>query len=518
MLESFESYHLPPLFAAAALFLISIVFFQFKRSWSLISLILGGVAMGFFMANLDPFLNTWDEQQHALVAKNMLSNPFKPMLYTDPLYDYDRDYWIGNHVWLHKQPLFLWQMAASIKIFGANVLAVRLPSVLMHALIPYFIYRMGKIVANPKSGFIAAFIFALLHFPLELIAGRYATDHNDVAFLFYTTWSIMCLLEYHDTKEKKWLYLMGIAAGCAVLVKWLIGLFVFGLGYLIQLVRNNFKFWKLKDFLYLFIPFTVALIIFLPWQIYIFNAFPLEAATEFSAAAVHFGEVVEGHGGNWSYHFTGGLQLVYGTSVLVPFLLLISIIIGIWKMKELKYKVAFAAGIAFVYGFFSIAATKMAGFTLIVTPLTLICVGMSVDLMINRIANSYKKVASSILIISIIAISFLFLDLNKIGLNHAPGISWENANRQTELDELNVIIDLRDTYSENEKVVVFNANITLAGHVQYMFFTNFVAYPGIPSASKIKTAKEKGYQIVIIDRGNLTDTIIQNSEVEIFSI
>ena len=93
-------------------------------------------------------------------------------------------------------------MAASMKVFGANVIAVRLPSVLMHAFLPYLIYRIGKRVSTPRAGFIAAFIFALLHFPLELVAGRYATDHNDIAFLFYVTWSIMCLVEYHQSKAK----------------------------------------------------------------------------------------------------------------------------------------------------------------------------------------------------------------------------------------------------------------------------------------------------------------------------
>jgi 4-amino-4-deoxy-L-arabinose transferase-like glycosyltransferase len=84
------------------------------------------------MANLDHFLILWDEQYHALVAKNMLKNPFKPTLYPVELLDYDYRNWSANYIWLHKQPLFLWQIALSLKIFGTTELAVRLPSILLH--------------------------------------------------------------------------------------------------------------------------------------------------------------------------------------------------------------------------------------------------------------------------------------------------------------------------------------------------------------------------------------------------
>lgn len=44
-----------------------------------------------YMATLDPFLHTWDEQFHALVARNMMDNPFVPTLRKGQLLPYD--YW-----------------------------------------------------------------------------------------------------------------------------------------------------------------------------------------------------------------------------------------------------------------------------------------------------------------------------------------------------------------------------------------------------------------------------------------
>jgi len=46
-----------------------------------------------FAALLDPFLNLWDERFHALVAKNMINNPLKPMLYADPILAQDYSPW-----------------------------------------------------------------------------------------------------------------------------------------------------------------------------------------------------------------------------------------------------------------------------------------------------------------------------------------------------------------------------------------------------------------------------------------
>src|SRR4051812_1318969 len=88
-----------------------------------------GLALRCYMAGLDPFLHEWDECFHALVARNMMDHPLVPMLRKGQLLPYDYQQWVGNTVWLHKQPLFLWQMALSMKLFGVSEFALRLPSI-----------------------------------------------------------------------------------------------------------------------------------------------------------------------------------------------------------------------------------------------------------------------------------------------------------------------------------------------------------------------------------------------------
>src|SRR5690554_3270454 len=103
MLLSFFSFNqVLPLYPAIGILVLSVLLFHSKKDKSaLITLVCGIVMLGFFMANLDPFLVLWDEQYHALVAKNIVSNPLKPMLYADPVLPYDFADWTKNHIWLH---------------------------------------------------------------------------------------------------------------------------------------------------------------------------------------------------------------------------------------------------------------------------------------------------------------------------------------------------------------------------------------------------------------------------------
>lgn len=74
-------------------------FFIFNREkLSLLLLMVSSFLLRFAMIPVDPFLHSWDERFHALVAKNMISNPFKPMLRLFPILDYDPSAWCCNHV------------------------------------------------------------------------------------------------------------------------------------------------------------------------------------------------------------------------------------------------------------------------------------------------------------------------------------------------------------------------------------------------------------------------------------
>ncbi len=146
----FELYHFLPsssIYLALFSFLFLIVFLYFKNRlnawWGYLFIFIAVVFIGFSFSFIDPFIHPWDEQFHALVAKHMISNPFHPILLEKTACT-DYKNWLSNSTWLHKQPLFMWQMAISMKCFGANFLAVRIPSILLHAFTTLFVFSIAR--------------------------------------------------------------------------------------------------------------------------------------------------------------------------------------------------------------------------------------------------------------------------------------------------------------------------------------------------------------------------------------
>jgi len=145
--DLFIEQYLYLLFGGIFLSIVSVPFFEFRKhkTPALVLLVLGALFIRLFISFMDPFLHGWDEQFHALVAKNLMNDPFKPLLLKDPLLPYSYKNWTENHIWLHKQPLFLWQIALSFKLFGPTEFALRLPSILMSTFVIVFIYKRGAI-------------------------------------------------------------------------------------------------------------------------------------------------------------------------------------------------------------------------------------------------------------------------------------------------------------------------------------------------------------------------------------
>ena len=245
---------------------LKLYFLDDKRELGLICLLVSAFILRMLFATWDPYLHNWDERYHALVAKNMMSDPFKPMLRLDPIFPYKFKAWCCNHVWLHKQPLFMWQMALSMKMFGANEFAVRLPSVLMGTIQVYFIFSIVKIWLKDNAiAFKAAFFSSLVYLPLEMVAGRHALDHNDLSFLFYLTAGIWALCKYMESERKLFAFLIALFIAAAVLIKWLTALLVFG-GWGLYLLQSKFAF---KNYLSLLVCMLLSGALFLPWQLYL---------------------------------------------------------------------------------------------------------------------------------------------------------------------------------------------------------------------------------------------------------
>lgn len=511
---SFEPDHIYLLFTGFAFLAASICSFEIfqKHRTALLFLFIAGLLLCSFVALLDPFLNSWDERFHALVAKNMLRHPLKPTLYETPLLPYNPGIWISNHVWLHKQPLFLWQIALSLKLFGLSEFSVRIPSVLMMSLAPLLIYRTGKHALNVRTGYYAALLFATSFFVHELVTGFPASDHNDIAFIFYITASIWAWTEYQHSHKKYWLVLIGIFSGAAILVKWLTGLLVFS-GWGLSVLADKEKRRLLTSYIAIAVSAACCAAVFVPWQIYISQAFPAESAYEYSLNAKHFSEVVEGHGGDVFYYFDN-LNKVYGEGLLVPFVIIIALVLLYFSIEKKTYRIAFFTYIIFVYGFFTLAATKMTGFCFVVSPLIFLALANLIEKLVVLIRTRLIKkiqVQHFIVIALLLVVSWANLNLHKIAYKHGMYIRPnDNDKRITKVYDACFIRSLKN-YIPSDDYVLFNCKPQT--NISVMFYTNLIAYDTNLSYAVYTELKRRNIKMAVIDNGKPEPFILNDPAV-----
>jgi 4-amino-4-deoxy-L-arabinose transferase-like glycosyltransferase len=485
--ETFISLIIAALPAIAGIFV-----FQRNRKLALFLLLLSAFLIRLLMASLDPFLHEWDEKYHALVAKNMINFPFKPMLRINPILPYDPAAWCCNHIWVHKQPLFLWQMALSMKIFGVNVIAMRLPSVIMGTLMVWLTYDIARFwTKNDKIAFLSGLMVCFSYFQLELISGRLPLEHNDVTFAFYATasiWSFTYFLK--NNFSIKWALVTGVFVGCSILVKWLTGLLIFG-GWGLYILLNYKNEPILKHLGKLGISFLVACAVFIPWQVFILNAYPVESAISYAHNQLHITEVIGTHYGSIWYHLEHIHQLYAGVLILFfP--------VGIFTLlrnKEIDVKLtaAFIAMILVVYFFFSvIVATKMPAFTYMVSSLIIIIVASGIITAIEfimklilkgKFTNRYSGVSAVLLLI------IAFYSLNPMDISAYRSHHNEKRNQ--------IIHNTRIYKSLNNKIpgkyVIFNCKPF--EDVDVRFFTNNNAYNWFPEKKVIDSLLKQGYEL-----------------------
>lgn len=451
---------------------------------------------------------------HALVAKNLSHDFLKPTLYPKEILPYDYKNWVGNYIWVHKQPLFLWQMALSIKIFGVTPFAIRFPSVICYTFATYCVYRIGKNVANSQIGFWAAVFFSVNYFVGELISGAMSTDQNDVVFVSYVTASIWAFTEHILTPEKKrWWVLIGVFVGFAVLTKWLVGLIVY-VGWGTYLLMNFKDSLRVTHWTKMIKSVGIAFIVFLPWQLYIFYKYPQEAYYEYTFNAKHFSVALEGHGGDNWYHYEI-LGKLYG--YVFPLFGLLGLVLLNKHVGEKKMYYSLIVIVFVVYCFFTFAATKMESFTLIVCSIVYVGVGATCKTLFDYLNAEGRKLVKVFYLAVMFIIVTVSINIESFQANHT---NWKKNiffyyNRKTQI-EWKEFCDGIKTKLPNDKYVIFNCpnmqSITL------MFYTDYIGYMGFPTTEQIGQIHALGYKIAIYNDGNLPSNLGINNNYTVLDI
>lgn len=462
---------------------------------------------------MDPFLHSWDEQFHALVAKNLSYDPLSPILINNPLFGFDYKSWVYNHIWLHKQPFFLWLIALSLKLFGYTEIALRTPSIILHVFLAFATYKIGKLSFSKNIGLIAAFLISTAFFPLELVSGFIETDHNDATFLPLLAITFWFWFEYQKSKEIKWSFLIGIFCAFAMLTKWLMGglpLFIWFLTLFINYTR--------KEFLHLALSLSICLILFLPWQIYTYLNFKNEFLHELSLMSKHFNTIIEGHGGDLDFYFNEGFKALYGSGILTPIIIFLGIILFFKYSSNLKHKLFIGLSILFIYTFYTVAKTKMYAFPIIVFPFAMIFIAITINKLFLVIIKFIPNRTIYITIITLLTLvsGIIIANPKRIISNHSNEKSHSNLKRLKELKEKDFIIHIQKEL-KNDKYIIFNCNLSEFGDIPFLFYTNHDAFKIIPTEKQLEDLLKTNNRIAVIDLGELPFYILSNKKVKILN-
>lgn len=451
---------------------------------AILLLLVCGLVLRVYVSS-DFFLHTWDERYHALVAKNFMQHSLKPTLYDNPLLPYDYKNWMANHIWVHKQPLPLWFMAGSMWLFGINEFALRLPSILLTTIGIFLTFFIGKYFFSRKTGFLAAFFYSINGLIIELTAGRVATDHIDIFFLFFIELAVFFSIVLVQKKKLIYTVLLGISMGLAILSKWLPALIVLPIWLLIAYDSGKFK---IKEIIFhSLVSLFVSVLIFLPWQIYIFKSFPLEAQWETSFNLKHFTEVIEDRTGPF-YYFFDKIRVNYGELIYLPLFWFF------WKVtrKQIDYK-SIAICIWFLVPFFifSIAKTKMQAYLLFTAP-ALFMITAEYWYMLSVYKENCKfKWFYNLILILLIALPVRYA-IERIK-------PFEKLDRKPQW-----VVKLKKL---NDKKIENGVLFNYEKPIEAMFYTNLTVYSEIPDKKLINELIAKGFYVIINDNGKIPEDV-----------
>ena len=480
------------LLTVSIVFAIAYRFYQQSRlNYTLIFTVLGGFILRAWCAS-DEFLYAWDECYHALVAKNLAENPLLPLLYKNPILPFDYHQWTLNHVWLHKPPMALWIMALSIKTLGNTEWAVRLPSLLLSVGSIYLTFRIATFIKDEKIGLLAAFFQAINGIVIEIATGRVPSEHIDNTFLFFIELAVFQIILYKNKKSIGKLLGIGITLGIAILTKWLPALIILPIFFLLLLDTEG----VIKTLIKTFIVGLIAVVIVLPWQLYIFHQFPKEAAWENLYNFKHLTEVVEGHSGSWWWHILQAHKQ-WNEFIGIAFLWFLY---RIFQDKKNKKNWVLVIWIVIPYIFFSFAKTKMVAYTLLTAPalftvLAIFCLHLNSNVLIT-------KWLSKIIIIGIIVLSVRY-SYERLRLFRDDSKSIQET----------VWLKNLNTKIKDKKVLIFNVE----RYIELMYYTDFTAYIHLPSGLQIEDLKQKGYKIFIVKNDNVPTALLNRADVTFLS-
>jgi 4-amino-4-deoxy-L-arabinose transferase len=296
-------------------------------------------------------------------------------------------------------------------------------------------------------------------------------------------------MEYINTPKLKFIVLMGLFSGCAMLNKWVTGLLVFE-GFFVFSLMQGIKSLS-KNSLRLAFSVTIAFVLFLPWQVYCFTHFQDNAKYEWAYNQRHFWEVLEGH---WHERYFYLNQLKYQFSLLQAFVF-IGIFLSLFKLDKFKYIVPVIVMVVSLYTFFTVAATKITSYVMVTMPLLFVFMAYAFTSVFDFFRRRNSGVGFLLYLLFVPLILFQNFNITKLQRDYnSTGTAWFQRSNYAKQQNTVSYKHIAKMGLPKRSVVIGLENF---GTVEGMFYTGFPCYGYYISDKEIETIRSKGYKIVV---------------------
>jgi len=264
--------------------------------------------------------------------------------------DYITTYLNGN-LRFDKPILIYWLQLISIKVFGLNEFACRLPSAIASMIWSLTIFWFTRIFFDLKRAFFASF-FMITTLQLNIIA---KASIADALLNMFIVISMFTLYLYYLNNNKKYLYLAFLSIAFGTLTKGPVAIMIpLVITFIFYLIKLNLKNW----FKMVFNPIGVLifLVVALPWYIaeYIAQGDAFIEGFFLKHNIERFKSAMENHGGNIFYFIP---VLLIGFLPFTHFIF--KIFLDIKKIIRDDLNLYLLIWFSFVFIFFSLSGTKL---------------------------------------------------------------------------------------------------------------------------------------------------------------
>jgi hypothetical protein len=205
-------------------------------------------------------IQPWDE---GMYATRVLS------IHTNGDFIDQSNHSVGKFYSASHPPLLIWIGYFFTLIFGVSSVLLKLIVLIFSLLCVLLILLIGRNLFSLSTGFYAALIFCS-NIIFTVFSQRFQFD---IPYTFFILLSFYFLFRFNETLKFKYILFGGIAFGCCLMTKILVGLYIpliMFLSFLFIKEKVNFK---LKD---IFILSAVGILMSLPWHIYMLVSYGSE--------------------------------------------------------------------------------------------------------------------------------------------------------------------------------------------------------------------------------------------------